>query len=88
MRPATIKVGPFTYVVKYDVRMDDLGETLLDDLLINIKKGLVGDVEKETLLHEILHAVNHVYCAKELKENQIRQMSIGLYQVLKDNEIF
>jgi len=86
--PDKIKVGPFTFHVKHSKHLDCLGETFCDDLVIKIQKGLPTEVAEETFLHELFHAVNHVYCNRSLDESEIRQMSIGVYQVLKENNIF
>ncbi len=83
-----VTCGPFTYKVKKVEHLEDMGETFLDELLIKLKKNLKGAAMEETFLHEIIHVVNHVYCCGVLGEAEVRQMSIGLYQVLQDNELF
>jgi len=39
----------------------------------------------ETFCHEILHAINSVYCNDNIEEDDIEHMAQGLFQVLKDN---
>ncbi|TET08499.1 MAG: hypothetical protein E3J83_03370 [Candidatus Atribacteria bacterium] len=41
---------------------------------------------EETLLHEILHAVDANYNGGGLREDDVSRLSVGLYQVLKDNK--
>ena len=83
--PTTVKVGPFDYAVEASALLDCLGETFCDELVIRLKLGMPRQTMEETFFHELFHAVNHVYCNRSLDEEEIRQMSIGLYQVLKDN---
>jgi len=51
-------------------------------------KKVHSEIE-ESLLHEVLHAVNCRYLPvkQRLHEAQIQQISQGMYQVLKDNKI-
>jgi hypothetical protein len=86
--PEKFVVGGFTYKVVFIDKLDCLGQTFADGLEIQLKSDLQPEVLEETFLHEMLHAINHVYCCRSMKETDIRQMSLGLYQVQKDNNIF
>lgn len=60
------------------------GEFEHDPLTIRISSGLTPDDEKETLIHEITHAVE-LQMNLDLPEDAVRQLSIGLFAVLRDN---
>jgi hypothetical protein len=52
--------------------------------LIQIAAGQTHDDERETLLHEIMHALE-VQMDAEIPEAKLRQLAVGLYAALKDN---
>ena len=52
--------------------------------LIQVAAGQTHDDERETLLHEILHALE-VQMDAEIPEAKLRQLAVGLYAALKDN---
>lgn len=83
--PKTVKIGPFDYSIKMVKVLENMGETHNDDLAIKLNKALKAQVMEETFVHELCHAINHVYCNRELDEGEIRQLSLGVYQVFKDN---
>jgi len=53
--------------------------------LIQIAAGQTHDDERETLLHEILHALE-VQMHAHIPEDKLRQLAVGLYATLKDNQ--
>ena len=83
--PDSFIIGPFTYFVNQLKNLDCLGQAFLDRLEIQLKIDLPKETKEETFLHEVIHTINHVYCSGRLKEREIRQLSIGMYQFLKDN---
>lgn len=54
---------------------------------IYVEKGQPLESEQDTVLHEVLHAVDHAFCIA-LTELQVRQTATGLLAVLKDNPEF
>lgn len=52
--------------------------------LIQIAAGQTHDDERETLLHEMLHALETQMNA-EIAEAKLRQLAVGLYAALRDN---
>lgn len=52
--------------------------------IIEIAAGQTHDDERETLLHEMLHALE-VQMDAEIPEGKLRQLAVGLYASLKDN---
>lgn len=53
---------------------------------IVIKSGQTEQSRDSTLLHEIIEAVNVIYCLN-LRHRQIELLEVGLYQALKTNRI-
>ena len=51
---------------------------------IRINKDYSKDDKAETLIHEILHAID-IYIGSDLSEEQITGLSNMIFQVLKDN---
>ena len=49
-----LKIGAITWKIKRAI-IQDMGTTCFNESEITIKKGLEKQIEKETLLHEILH---------------------------------
>ena len=86
--PKKVKVGPHTYeILRVDeIKEDDdsfaYGETCFEDLRIKVKNGMASTQEKETFLHEILHA-----CAPHCPEQFIDQIGHNLLQTLVDNKL-
>ena len=56
-------------------------------MVVRLGTGHSEDQTRETLLHEVMHAVEHQMNLQITEEN-IRQLSVGLYAMLKDNPRF
>lgn len=91
----SIKVGGFEYKIiypyKFKERTDTLGYISNDRQEILIS-GYDIDGNKlpkqkifELFIHEVLHAIDHVYNSGGLGEKDINQMGFGIHQVLIDN---
>ena len=63
---------------------DASGMCAYKDQLIKLCSDLAQQQLTETLLHEIIHAVDGEMNTK-MKESQVRYLAIGLFQVLRDN---
>lgn len=95
IRPKSIKVGIFTYdIVFLDLDTFNLhGVTDINNRVIKINTKYSEISQKETLLHEILHAgfedcpiFKQAYeDANEKEEDTIRFLSPRLYGILNDN---
>jgi len=80
-----LKIGGHEYTVEFTEaeNMDDsCGETDRHKNRIRICETDPRSQQEETVLHEILHALN-----SGLKEEVIDGLAVGLYQVLKDNDM-
>lgn len=92
-----IKVGPFEYSVKFDKVVANegsvFGTTHNNDQLIVLDPDKPDQKIDQTLVHELLHAcmfisgLTYRFTDKEpvSEEDVCRELSIVLYQVLKDN---
>jgi len=96
--PKKLKIGGYIWDVIYPYefaeRTDRFGFT--DVIRKKIYLREVDDGGKkmpeayifETLLHEIIHAIDYIYNSTgDLKEETVIGLGRGLYQVLKDNKI-
>jgi hypothetical protein len=66
---------------------DLLGQCDSDALKITIKKNQPEILEADTLLHEILHAIDDAMQTK-MKERQVHCTATGLLALFKDNPDF
>lgn len=63
---------------------DNFGECDHEKNVLSIAAGLPHDEERDTLLHEVTHAVEkQLNCS--IPEEKLRMIVTGLYAVLKDN---
>lgn len=96
--PNKLKIGGFTWEIKRDnkdlhVEGGCYGSTHYKDQKIFIEKEIPEDKANQALLHEILHALwwqqglsSRKY-SPELEEEIVHSLSMGLHQVLKDNNL-
>jgi len=92
--PNSVKIGgktyniiyPYTFVERFD-HMAQINNDMLTIFLTDMceKQPLPKQQIEESLLHEIIHAVDYIYNANKLDEDTISRLSEGLYQVLNDN---
>lgn len=66
---------------------DLLGQCDSDALKITIKKNQPEILEADTLLHEILHAIDDAMQTK-MKERQVHCTATGIIALLRDNPDF
>lgn len=65
---------------------DRFGEFSFIEQKITIDESLPQDKKEETLLHEIIEALNGYY-SLNLEHRTISVLGFGLYQVLKENKL-
>jgi len=95
--PSKVKVGGFIYKVipnyKFKEIFDNLAQGDPNSLEIRIKYFDSGGEKlnqqkiEEMFLHEIVHCINEVYNSNKIDEDTITRLTMGLYQVLKDNKL-
>jgi len=95
--PKKLKVGGLTYRIEFPHLFVEntgyLGLHILDDLVIRL--GLFHNgiqinqqVLYATFIHEMLHAIDHIYCARSIdNEDIIDRLANGLYQVIVENKL-
>ena len=94
--PKTIKVGGFIWTIQEDEKIATegsvYGSTHHGKQQIFIDPDISQQKKEQTLLHEIMHTVfwqsglNFRYREnKDFEEDVVTSLSMGLYQVLKDN---
>lgn len=85
--PTTVSIGPFTWTIRTDARLaDEYGLTTFDDLEIVLRQTMPDDLRKETLLHELLHAILFAQGVPAgAQEKWVKRLSPLLFATLRDN---
>jgi hypothetical protein len=85
MIPPEVDVIGKPYAITVTARGEgDYGECFSDQCRIEIADYQCLLQQRDTLLHEVMHAVDHeMHCG--MSEPQIRRMATGLLQVLRHN---
>jgi len=85
-----IDVGSFTYELRHGKAVtDDLASgTRFSEISGYLKRISLDDTLSEQqqdndFIHEVVHAINQVYLDGELEERQVKCVSNGFHQVLK-----
>jgi hypothetical protein len=83
-----IAVGGFHYEVDMsekahrDLSADnDNGQCDMLNNVISINRDINELSISKTFIHEVIEAVNHVYCDNKIEHEKIQQLSYGLHQV-------
>ena len=88
IRPRSLRILGRTFPVRLGVPDDCYGTCQYDPPRIGLRAGLEAFAERETLLHECMHAIlhqqgtNHEY---ELEESFVRPLAMGIMTLLADN---
>ena len=87
MTPKSIKIIGKDYSVTYEHLQGCIG--CCDDFeqRINIDPKTPYQLQKDTLLHEVIHAIDYAVKTK-LSEEQVSALATGLYAVFSDNPNF
>ena len=85
MIPTTVDVLGKTYRIEVVKKKgSDYGECFVDQCHIEVAAYQCETQKRDTLLHELAHAVDHeMGCG--MKEAQIRRMATGILAVLRHN---
>ena len=83
--PAAVEILGKTYrVEQVEGEQRDYGECYVDECRIEVWSKPCHDQKADTLLHEVLHAIDHeMHCS--MSEPQIRRMTTGTLAVLRRN---
>jgi len=84
MIPKTLKIGGHRYRVLVVPKLDNeaMGRHSREDCEISISSNQSDSQAQETLLHEIIHAIQPAF-----SEETIEFLSLSLFQVLSDNKL-
>lgn len=86
MIPKSVDVLGREYTIGMEETLPNmLGYCDYENLSIKIKADQQPDMELDTVLHEILHAIDYSMNT-ELEERQIYCMTVGILSVLKYNQ--
>lgn len=87
--PEKVKVLYKEYAVEYQENLHDGGgdlygqiQYLPEKILLNIDSS--DEQKKSTLMHELIHALDEMYCIK-LKEGQVEKLGTAMYMLIRDN---
>lgn len=86
-RPERIRILGKAFKVTNVVADDLMGECDTDTQTLAIRDGQPLESEQDTLLHEVLHAIDEAMGLK-MKEAQVKGVATGLLAVMKDNPSF
>jgi hypothetical protein len=90
MIPAKLKVGGLELHIEQvsglAANRDRFGEFSAMEQRVSIDISLPQGKKEETLMHEIIEALNSYY-ELELEHDKITTLGFALYQVLKDNKL-
>ena len=78
-----IKIGGIDFTVVFVDKVDDddsCGESDVGQAVLKIRKGLNKQAEDETILHEIIHTINH-----DWSEERVVFTSQALFALFRDN---
>jgi hypothetical protein len=82
--PTKISILSKVYRVDRQDKAENQGLCLNQQLVIAIQTGNALGQEQDTVLHEVLHAVDYAMQTK-MNERQIAAIATGLLSVLKEN---
>lgn len=80
--PNKLRIGGIEYKIILRPMENQCGEYDAVSQTISINSSLKQEIKEETLVHEILHAINN-----ELDEREIEFLAQSIYQVFKGNKI-
>ena len=91
--PPTVKVGPHTYQIRLHALENLSGDCDTDRLRIRIDRSMRGSQRRDTLLHEVLHAITSMTgldheLGDSTDEAVARRLAPALLDVLRANPKF
>ena len=85
--PGIAKVGAHDFKVRWSPKILDLleakgGSEYRNDHFVRLMPGRPVSQSFQTLMHEGIHQIDHVFDAGELSENQVCTLAAGIAQFL------
>ena len=93
-RPTTLRIGGLDYKVRFDcdralMEESNYGHTSPSKLEIRIDSGGSMQRQRETLLHEAIHAANFMLPPDDqADERQVKAIALGLFQAIRSSPEF
>jgi hypothetical protein len=90
LRPEKLKILGKPFTIKWlteELSPDLVGECDTDRQVISVREGQPLESTQDTLLHEVIHAIDEAMDAR-MSESQVKKIATGLLAVLKDNSRF
>jgi len=89
---AAIKIAGYTVPICWEVNLianyERIGEYSPFEQSIRIATGLTPQERNETIIHEVLEAMNSIYDLNLNHDEQLCKLSVILHQVITDNPYF
>jgi hypothetical protein len=88
--PQSVVVIGKTFTIEYVEKVDDddnSGECDDAAQIIKVNRKQHAESIKDTLLHEVIHAVERQLDLR-MKEKQVHALAVGMLQVLRENPTF
>ena len=90
--PTSVRVGPLDFevvVVNGDELEDHFGDMHPDSLRIRLMEGIAPGLERETLMHELMHAAYYASGLREYEteheEREVTALALALLAMLRNN---
>lgn len=90
IRPTSVSILGKEFEIRYMEKVDSddsSGECCSDEQIIKIRNKHPFEGIRDTLLHEVIHAVEESLLLK-MNEKQVHALAVGLLQVFRANEHF
>lgn len=91
-RPSRVRIfGRAFTIALSEADSPNLGQMFADEAKIEIRPDQEAYAEKDTLLHEVMHAIRHQQGYEdggEVEESYVRSLATGVLGVLQDNPTF
>ena len=85
-----IQCGGYKFTIKMDGDTHRLlrsnnnnGECDCNNLTISLDNDMESNMFSKTFIHEIIEAVNYIYCDNKVEHEKIQQLSFGIHQVME-----
>ena len=89
-KPQAVRIGTQNYEVEFVDKLSDCstilyGHHLHSEMKIKLGSDYPDDLQRETFVHECLHAIDCRYLNDKLSEDQISVLSSGIFDWIRNN---
>lgn len=89
-----VEVGGFLFSIDTSIQAhktvtanDNFGECDLRNHTISLSNDIDEVLKSKVFLHELIEAVNHIYCDNSVPHDKIQQLSFGLHQAFESLDL-